>query len=413
LATRTRKDFPRGFLWGASTAAHQVEGNNTASDLWLAESVTPTLFAERSGDAVNSFNLWPRDLDIVHDLHLNAYRFSIEWARIEPEPGLFSVAMLDHYKRIIEGCRERGLAPVVTFNHFTLPRWVAARGGWTSPDTPNLFASYCDRAARHLAEGMAYAATLNEPNMVRVIGDVLPPEFSAAVGAMNQAAGRACGAEIFKNGMIPEPADIDRVETNLLAAHQAGRAAIKAARSSLGVGVTLTVSDDQAVGDNSVRDAKRARYYGAWLEAARGDDFIGVQNYARARYNESGMLPPPEGAQLNAMGTEICAPSLAGAVRYVHEATGLPIFVTEHGLNTHEDAQRAEFIPASLSALHDEIARGAHVLGYMHWSLLDNFEWVFGYQHTFGLCAVDRTTFVRTPKPSAAILARIARANAV
>src|SRR2546425_5688273 len=143
--------FPTGFLWGAATAGHQIEGNNVSSDLWLAENVKPTLFREPSGDAVNSFELWARDLDLAQSLGLNTYRFSLEWARIEPEPGLFSTAMLDHYAAIIEGCRTRGLTPFVTFNHFTTPRWFAARGGWTNPDAPDLFARYCDQAARRLA----------------------------------------------------------------------------------------------------------------------------------------------------------------------------------------------------------------------------------------------------------------------
>src|ERR1700758_1784143 len=108
--------FPKGFLWGAATAGHQIEGNNVASDNWLVENVKPTVFKEPSGDACNSFELWPRDLDLVRDLGLNTYRFSLEWSRIEPEPGQFSIAMLDHYKAMIEGCRTRGLTPMVTFN---------------------------------------------------------------------------------------------------------------------------------------------------------------------------------------------------------------------------------------------------------------------------------------------------------
>ena len=126
--------FPQGFLWGAATAAHQVEGNNLNSDVWLLENVKPTLFAERSGDACNSFELWETDLDLANSLNLNTYRFSIEWARIEPEPGRFSIAMLDHYKAIVEGCRARGLNPMVTFNHFTTPLWFAAKGGWANAD---------------------------------------------------------------------------------------------------------------------------------------------------------------------------------------------------------------------------------------------------------------------------------------
>lgn len=412
-AAKTAGGFPKGFLWGSASAGHQVEGNNVSSDVWLVENVKPTMFAERSGDADNSLELWPADLDLVRGLGLNTYRFSLEWARIEPEPGLFSVAMLDHYKRMVDGCHARRLAPVVTFNHFTIPRWFAAQGGWTNPQSPELFARFCDRAARHLAQGVAYATTLNEPNTVAIMRDVFPPQFLGAVRNMNAAAGKACGSDNFKNAMVPDPSDLDVMQPNLIAAHKAGKAAIKAARGDLPVGVSLAISDDQAVGENSLRDAKRAAFYGPWLEAAKADDFLGVQNYERARWGDKGTLPPPEGSKRNAGGREIYAPSLAGAVRYAHAATGVPILVTEHGLGTDDDKLRAEFIPAALIELQKVMAEGVPVKGYVHWSLLDNYEWIFGYKHHFGLCSVDRTTFKRTSKPSAAVLGAIARRNAV
>ncbi|MEO6091685.1 MAG: family 1 glycosylhydrolase [Novosphingobium sp.] len=405
--------FPKRFLWGAATAGHQVEGNNLASDIWLLEHVKPTMFTEPSGDAVNSFALWPADLDIVRGLGLNAYRFSLEWARIEPEPGAFSLAMLNHYKRIVEGCHARGLTPLVSFNHFTVPRWFAARGGWTDPSSPELFARFCDRAARHLADGIGYATTLNEPNAVAIMADVFPPQFLDTVRAMNGAAARACNSDRFRNAMVPDPAEIGTLQPNLIAAHRAGKAAIKAARGALPVGVTLAISDDEAVGASTLRDAKRALFYAPWLEVAKADDFIGVQNYARARWDGKAMLPPPAGAALNAAGQEVYAPSLGNAVRYAHAATGVPVIVTEHGVNAEDDRIRAGFIPAALAGLRDAIAEGVPVLGYVHWSLLDNFEWIFGYKYRFGLCSVDRTSFQRTPKPSARILGGIARRNAL
>jgi beta-glucosidase len=412
-ATAQGAGFPKGFLWGAATAAHQVEGNNVASDLWVCENVKPTMFAEPSGDAVNSFALWATDLDLVRDLGLNTYRFSLEWARIEPEPGLYSIAMLDHYKAMVDGCRARGLTPMVTFNHFTTPRWFAARGGWTNPESPDLFARFCDRSARHLAAGIGYATTLNEPNTVNLLLDVFPPQFLGAVRAMNAAAAHASGAATFRNGMLPDIADQPVLQTNMIAAHKAGKAAIKAARGDLPVGVSLTMSDDQAVGEHSLRDAKRAQIYGAWLEAAKADDFLGVQNYARARWSDKGLLPPPAGAERSDMGQEVYPPSLANTVRYAHAASGVPIMVTEHGLSTQDDMRRVAFINASLADLQKVAAEGVPVRGYVHWSLLDNFEWVFGYKQHFGLCSVDRTTFQRTPKPSAHVLGAIARRNAV
>jgi beta-glucosidase len=405
--------FPTGFLWGSATAGHQVEGNNVNSDTWLLETMKPTLFAEPSGDAVNSFELWPQDLDLVKSYGLNTYRFGIEWSRIEPEPGQFSIAMLDHYKAMIEGCHARGLTPMVTFNHFTTPRWFAAMGGWTHADAPRLFARYCDRAARHLAAGIGYATTLNEPNLMNILALILPPQVWELNKAMTEAAARATGSAKFSSANAANAEDMEAMTVNMIAGHKAGRAAIKAVRPDLPVGVSLAMFDDQAAGKDSIRDAMRAKLYGAWLPAVRGDDFLGVQNYERSVWDAKGKLPPPPGAKLNYSGAEVYAPSLAGAVRYAHQATGLPIIVTEHGVGTDDDSIRAELIPAALAELKKAMDEGVPVKGYVHWSLLDNFEWIFGYKPHFGLTAVDRTTFKRTPKPSSAVLARIARANSL
>jgi len=184
-------------------------------------------------------------------------------------------------------------------------------------------------------------------------------------------------------------------------------------RNDLPVGVSLIMSDDQAVGDSSLRDAKRALFYGAWLDAVKGDDFLGVQNYTRTRWDDKGMQPPPRDAKLSGMGTEIYPPSLAGAVRYAHAETGLPIIVSEHGVSVDDDSVRAEFIPAALTELQKAIADGVPVKGYVHWTLIDNFEWIFGYTQHYGLCSVERSTVKRTPKPSAAVLSAIAQRNTI
>lgn len=406
--------FPAGFLWGAATAGHQVEGNNIASDLWLLEQLEPTVFAEPSGDAVNSFELWPRDMDIVKGIGLNSYRFSIEWSRIEPEPGQFSLAMLDHYKAMIEGCRARGLTPIVTFNHFTAPRWFSARGGWLNRDAPGLFSAYCERAARHLAADMGYAVTFNEPNLMRLLRSIgLPQPVLALQRDMLASAARAMGTDRFAAANATNFEDVDATLPVMIAAHHAARLAIKSVRRDLPVGVSLAIVDDQAEGDTSARDRARQDLYSDWFEAAKGDDFFGVQNYERARYDANGRMPPPADAKLNWNGTEVYAPSLAGAVRYAHEVTGLPILVTEHGVGTDDDRLRSEFIPAALLELRKVIDGGVPVLGYTHWSLLDNFEWIFGYGPRYGIVSVDRETFARTPKPSASILGAIARRNAL
>jgi beta-glucosidase len=417
LSARKASAFPDGFLWGAATAGHQVEGNNVNSDIWAMEHAQPTGYAEPSGDAANSFALWPVDLDLVKAMGLNAYRFSLEWARIEPEPGLFSIAMLDHYKAMIQGCRARGLHPVVSFNHFSTPRWFAAANGWNNPQAPSHFARFCERAARHLAGAIGHATTLNEPNLAGLLGIVLPPgigdKLMGADRANAEAAARASGAASFAAGNALWVADPPRLQAGLLAAHKAGREAIKSVRPELPVGATLAIIDDQPAGPNSLRDAMRAKLYAPWLEAARGDDFVGVQNYERAVWNDKGRLPPPAGAETNDMGSEIYAPSLAGAVRYAHQASGVPVIVTEHGVNTADDRIRVRLIPAALAELKKAMDEGVPVKGYMHWSLIDNFEWGFGYKPKFGLHSLDRTTFARTPKPSASVYGAIARHNAL
>ncbi|WP_242123671.1 family 1 glycosylhydrolase [Sphingobium sp. Sx8-8] len=415
LATRARKAgpaFPKGFLWGASTAPHQIEGNNVASDLWFLENQQPTAFVQPSGDACNSFALWETDLDLARGMGLNCYRFGIEWARIEPEKGLFSQAMLDHYKALVDGCLARGLKPVVTFNHFTAPRWFSAQGGWTNPESAQLFARYCDKATRALGDGIASAITFNEPNILLLLKPMLPAQVWDIQKLTLATAAARLGVPRFVCANVAGVEDLPALQRGLLAAHKAGKAAIKAVRDDLPVGISLAMMDDQAVGANSVRDRMRTEMYGGWLDVARADDFIGVQNYERALWSAKGRLPAPKGATVNWAGTEVWAPSLAGAVRFAHEATGVPILVSEHGVGTDDDAIRARFIPEALTELKQAMDDGVPVLGYCHWSLLDNFEWIFGYKPHFGLHSVDPVTFTRTAKPSAAVYGAIARRNA-
>lgn len=411
-AAKPRAQFPKGFLWGVATSGHQTEGDNTASDFWWMEQVKPSIFAEPSGSATAAFDLWPADLDLVQSLGLNTYRFSLEWARIEPEEGQFSDAMIAHYRRIIEGCRIRGLAPVVTFNHFSCPRWFAARGGWTNPAAPDLFARYCERAARGLGAGISHALTLNEPNLPTILSWIgLPPALYAGHAAMLKAAGAALGSQNFSAGFMLSREEHLAMIPIMGAAHRKARAAIKSIQPDLPVGLSLAVSDDQATGVTTIRDRKRAEAYEPWFAFGADDDFIGVQNYDRTRFDAKGALPPPAGAVLNQMGAEIHAPSLGGAVRYVHKASGKPVLITEHGVGIADDAVRAPFIVDALQGLRAAMADGTDVLGYIHWSLLDNFEWYSGYTPRFGLVEVDRTTFKRTPKPSAFVLGSIAKNN--
>jgi beta-glucosidase len=209
------------------------------------------------------------------------------------------------------------------------------------------------------------------------------------------------------------PEEWDALADGMSLAHVAAKAVIKARRPELPVGLSLAMVDDQYVDDPSVRDRKRSEVYGRWLALASEDDFLGVQNYERVVYDGHGPVTPPSSAPRNQMGSAIEPLSLAGAVTYAYEAARVPILVTEHGMASADDTPRAAFLAPSLAGLLDTIEAGVPVLGYLHWTLLDNFEWIFGYTMHLGLVAVDRTTFARTPKPSAAVYAAIARANAL
>src|SRR3954452_6242429 len=216
------KTFPPGFLWGAATAAHQVEGNNTNSDLWVLEHCNPTLFAEPSLDACDHYHRFPDDIKLLASLGLNTYRFSLEWARIEPERGHFSIAALDHYRRVLAACHEYGIAPMVTFYHFSSPRWFAGAGGWEKPGAIDLFARYCERASRHLGDLISYASTFNEPNLpmlLRLVSNIEIP-FTTVL-RMSRQASRAIGAGSFGCFFL---GDAYKLEKHMIEAHRIGRA---------------------------------------------------------------------------------------------------------------------------------------------------------------------------------------------
>jgi beta-glucosidase len=410
--TRLPRALPKDFLWGTAISAHQSEGNNTNSDSWLRENVTPSLFKERSGDACDSYHRYEEDIAIAAGLGFNCYRFGIEWARIEPSEGRFSNAELDHYAAMLETCRAHGLKPVVTFNHFTTPLWFAARGCFETADSPELFARFCGKAAAHLGGLMHMATTFNEAN----VGLLLPffptyAKFRAAAEAMTQAAAKATGSPKFSSLVYADP----QITTPLLQeAHRRAYAAIKSARPDLPVGLSLTTQDVQAVGPDSRADEYRTKLYGDWVEVARSHaDFLGVQTYTRFRVDANGLLPPPAGVEMTDAGYEFYPQALANTIRWAHATIGKPIYVTESGIATDDDTRRIAFIDQALAGVRDCLDEAIPVHSYLYWSLLDNFEWTSGYSKHFGLVAVDLESFKRTIKPSALHLGAIARANRI
>ncbi len=417
--------FPDGFLWGAATAAHQVEGDNTNSDWWAWELRPDTPCREPSGTACDHYRRYPEDVAMLAGIGLNTYRYSVEWARVEPSEGTFDEAALDHYRAMTDTVIAAGMTPMVTLNHFTLPAWLADMGGWTWPRAGALFGRYCRRVAEALGDRVDWYCTINEPSSVA---------FGGYLGAL---------------GFPPGREDVDAWEASIAGlndAHRRGRAELKEVRPTARVGATHAMLEWEARGNaRSIMTYMRRMTEDVFLEACGEDDFVGVQTYTRIRVElgaptaalaRAGVALPavrrrviptvirnrtraelatggaPDGARRTQMGNEYRPEAVAATIRRTAELLpGKPIVVTEHGVSTADDAERAEFIVRGLAAIHGLIDEGLPVGGYVYWSALDNFEWARGYGMTFGIIGVDRTTQARTIRPSAWLLGGIARGN--
>ena len=404
--------FPPGFLWGAATAGHQVEGGNVNADLWPMEWVEHSTFNEPSGDACDHYHRYPEDMSLLAELGLNAYRFSLEWSRIEPEPGYYSRAALDHYGRMMESCLNLGVTPVVTYNHFTVPRWMAGRGGWSAADAPARFADFASCVTGHLGDLLSWVCTLNEPNLMAMMrstgvlamgaGDrgpaPAPVEAQGGVGGFDPAR--------YRMGIVA--ADLEQMAT----AHRLAVQAIKASTGTVKAGWTVALVDLQPAEGGEARWLE-ARRLGQtdWLSVSADDDFVGVQTYSRTRLGPDGQLPVPEGTPTMQTGWEVYPEALGHTVRLAAEQARVPILVTENGMATDDDEARIAYTRTALEGLVECMGDGIDVRGYIHWTLLDNFEWNAGYSKMFGLIAVDRGTFVRSVKPSARWLGQVAQRN--
>ncbi|MSO78830.1 MAG: glycoside hydrolase family 1 protein [Acidimicrobiia bacterium] len=383
--------FPDGFLWGTATAAHQVEGDNWNNDWWAWEHAPDTACVDPSGDACDHYWRYPQDLDILVELGFQAYRFSIEWSRIEPEEGEWSGAQLDHYARMLDACIERGLQPVVTFHHFTTPRWAASDGGWTNPVIAERFARFCEHAVAALGDRIAMACTINEPNIVPLMGWLM-------------------GA--FPPGRTQDLDGYAKATEHLIAAHRRAFDVLKAGPGDFPVGLTLSMSDWWAEpGCEAEMQQYRAHHEDVYLEACRDNDFVGVQAYSRTRVDSTGVTGPEPGVEVLAMGYEYWPSAAEAAIRHAVEVTGLPVYVTENGIGTDDDDQRIRFLQESLAGVARTIDDGLDVRGFFHWSLMDNFEWAFGYRMKFGIVGVDQTTQRRTIKQSARWLSEVVKSN--
>ena len=391
--------FPTSFLWGSAAASHQVEGGNRWNDWWEAEQIGAV--PHRSGDACRSYELYPQDFDLARDAGQNAHRLSLEWSRIEPEQGRWDTESVRHYREVIEALRARGIEPVVTLHHFTLPLWAARQGGWTNRRCVRWFARYAEHVARELGDGVRYWVTINEPTVYVKHGFVTgdwPP------GRTGDWAGAA------------------RATVNLMRGHCAARARIRALHPGAAVGIAHSAPLVQPC-----NPARRLDRFSAWISdfvlnravfalsrvlrpGPLPFDFIGLNYYTRAvvRGGLGGRIPfagtdcrldHHDRGPISDTEWEIYPAGLLAVLRRFARY-GRPLLVTENGVATGDEELRSWFLREHLARIGAALDEGIDVRGYFYWSLMDNFEWALGTGPRFGLFAVDFETQERTARPA-------------
>ncbi len=379
--------FPKNFLWGTATSSHQIEGG-TLNDWTIWE---PGNIADNSisGIACDSFRRFQEDIALAKKLNNNAYRFSIEWSRIEPQPNCFNQKALTVYQTMIDECRRQKIEPVVTLYHFTVPIWFAEAGGWENPAAPQAFNNYVTYLAHNL-KNLNLWCTINEPGLYafNAYGQgVWPPQrfgLSSWWKALN----------------------------NLIKAHRLAYQTIHLTNKKCSVGIANNSQAFEPASPNFI-----ARQLSTWSKfwvndhffkkTANCHDYIGLNYYF---HNSIGPGKKPAIAWRNDMGWEINPQGfyqvLIDAKKY-----NLPIYILENGLADAQDINRQKFIEEHLIMVHRAIKNGAPIKGYFHWSLLDNFEWKWGFTPKFGLYEVDRQSLQRRPRPSSRFYAKVCKNN--
>lgn len=401
--------FPKQFFWGASTAAHQVEGGlsndwavwelahakelaQTAHQRWAwlpawhdikHQVENPNNYV--SGKGVEHFKRFREDFELLSKLNLNAFRFGIEWARLEPEEGEWDEAAVEHYRCYIKELRKRGIEPFLNIWHWTMPTWFADKGGFKDRANLVYFERFVQKIADEFVEELTYIITLNEPNVYS--------SFS-----------------YLKGEWPPQEKDwIDfgRVYLHLIQAHKRAYKILKAKKPTLQIGVAAQLANIQAKRPHNFFDelsTKMMRYVWNWWflrRVRKQQDFVGINYYFTDYYTGLMKAENPK-VPINDMGWYMEPEGLYPLLIRTWAHYKKPIFVTENGVADHNDEYRRWWIEETIVAMERALSEGVDLRGYFHWSLLDNFEWAYGWWPKFGLVAVDREhSMARAIRPSA------------
>jgi len=399
-------EFPKNFLWGAATSAHQVEGNNTNSDWWEWER-DPGL-VQPSGEACRHYELYKQDFDLAQGLGHNAHRLSLEWSRIEPQEGVFSDKELRHYRDVLIALKERGLQALVTLHHFTNPIWFSRIGGWENKKSADYFLRYVREVIEALGDKVSCWMTINEPLVYAYHAYLLgvwPPQkksvFAARRVSLNFARSHIASYRLihrlYKDKNWPAP------KVSIAKNMQAFVACQDTLRNRLAV---------------KIRDWGFNFDFLNRLAHSRSLDYIGVNYYSwnlveTLNWGVKSLCVDTcqknhRPLKKNSLGWDIYPQGLYELLIKL-KRYNLPLIISENGICTEDDALRWEYISGHLASVHRAMAEGAQVLGYLYWSLLDNYEWDKGFVPRFGLVEVDYNNYARSPRESARKFAQVCR----
>jgi beta-glucosidase len=400
--------FSKDFLWGASTAGHQVEGGNydqwtvfeldnaaelarTAADRlrWLpkwhkfqAEAENPDNYV--AGEGIDHYHRFEEDFGLLKKLRLNAFRFGIEWSRIEPKQGEWDEAAVAHYHKYIRLMKKMGIEPILNLWHWTHPVWFETLGGFSKKQNIKLFERFVKKIANEFSDEVTYILTVNEPNVYSSLGYFIgewPPQKRNTIKYL-------------------------LTYKNLAIAHNRAYAILKQKNPQLLIGSANQYGNHQPARKNNKFDIGMAlvtEWFWQWWFAERTKhciDFVGMNYYFTNYYKGIRQLNPP--TPKNDLGWYMEPAGLSAVIEKAWQRYGKPVLVTENGVADADDAVRQWWLEQTMQALADAQHNGARVIGYLHWSLLDNFEWKYGWWPRFGLISVDRKNNMRrTIRPSA------------
>jgi beta-glucosidase len=416
-------DFPKGFLWGSAASSYQVEGGITGCD-WYEWEPGRIANGDRAGRACGHYGLYEKDFALARSLGHNAHRLSLEWSRIEPEEGKWDEGAMDHYAAVLKSLRDRGLAPMVTLDHFTLPLWLAPFGYWASEKTSHFFARFAKKAAERLLPLAEFWITLNEPVLVVYMGyrqDHWPPgrsdwkDAKKALYHMILAHARAYHVLHEEGGKQAVPVRVGIAKhmrafdpchfsnpLDLMICYMRSHFLNKLFLEVIRTGILLP----------PLGLYKRI----PWVKGTQ--DFIGLNYYTRDHvafdFNHPSDLFGKDIVKKKiprtAMGWQIYPRGLFRMLKYLKRFK-LPVYITENGIATDRDEERSRFIRDHLAEVGRAMKEGVDVRGYFYWSLMDNFEWLDGFKPRFGLLEVNYETLERTIRPSAQVYRSICETN--